>query len=40
MASPPHVGSLSRLPANLRGGIESVKRSRHNVSWPLLNLDL
>ncbi|KAF5667658.1 sphinganine-1-phosphate aldolase [Fusarium heterosporum] len=40
MASPPHIGSLSRLPANLRGGIESVKRTRHNVSWPLVNLDL
>lgn len=40
MASPPHIGSLSRLPANLRGSIESVKRGGHNVSWPLLNLDL
>ncbi|EMT62506.1 Putative alpha-1,2-galactosyltransferase C8D2.17 [Fusarium odoratissimum] len=40
MTSPAHIGTLSRLPLNLRGGIESVARGRHNVSWPLLNLDL
>ncbi|KAI1035766.1 hypothetical protein LB505_003860 [Fusarium chuoi] len=40
MTSQAHIGTLSRLPLNLRGGIESVARGRHNVSWPLLNLDL
>ncbi|KAM5350478.1 hypothetical protein ACJ41O_006983 [Fusarium nematophilum] len=35
-----NMSGLSRLPANLRGSLESVKRRRHDVSWSLLNLDL
>lgn len=40
MASNLSTSGLARLPANLRGSFESVKRRRHNVSWSLLNLDL
>ncbi|KAH7247958.1 hypothetical protein MRS44_010577 [Fusarium solani] len=40
MASNPSMSGLARLPANLRGSFESVKRRRHDVSWSLLNLDL